>query len=127
MADTIEVIKVFTKAPRERLDFSADYSKELARDDDTLASSIWVLPSDTVDAIDNLTLFLSDAVEVDYDGKDPYFALAGDTGFTTTLAFVWIDGGTPPNTYTVENHVVTARGRKYQRRFKIRIVHKSGI
>jgi len=74
------------KDPEEYYDFSIDWSDRLGTD--TIAASIWVLPS---------------GITTDQDQ------------FTDTVATVWIDGGTHGVTYEVVNKITTTAGRRLER------------
>lgn len=116
------IIKKFTKAPAERLDYTIDYGKELTRLTDTIVSSLWVVPSFTVDNIANQAIHLDDGVSVSYDefSPSPVFSQGG-ASFTGTAATIYLAGGTLSNAYFIENRVTTASGRKYARRIMITV------
>ena len=120
------VIKKFAKAPAEKLDYAIDYGKELTRLGDTIASSLWIVPSDTVDEAGNQAIALDDGVTVDYSEASPSPVFSqGGTLFTDTKATIHLSGGTLAQEYTLENRIVTTAGRKYARRIKIVIQDKS--
>jgi hypothetical protein len=114
------VIKKFAKAPAEKLDYAVEYGKELARLEDTIASSQWIVPSNTVDGPGNQAVSLDDGVTVDYGETSPSPVFGqGGTLFTDTKATIHLSGGTLAQEYTLENRIVTAAGRKYSRRITI--------
>ena len=119
------LIKKFAKAPAEKLDYSVDYAPELSGLEDTIASSLWIVPSDTVDDAGNQAISLDDDVTVDYseDSPSPTFTQGG-TAFTDTKATIHLNGGTLGEEYTVENRIVTASGRQYTRHIIIVIQDK---
>lgn len=120
------VIKKFAKAPAEKLDYAVDYGKELTRLGDTIASSQWIVPSNTVDGPGNQAIQLNDGVTVDYGGSSPSPVFSqGGTLFTDTKAMIHLSGGTLQNEYVVENRIATAAGREYARRIKIVVQEKS--
>lgn len=114
------VIKKFTKAPAETLDYAMDYGKELTRLGDTIATSIWIIPSNTVDGPGNEAIHLDDGVTVNYSetSPSPIFSQGG-TLYTTAKAIIYLSGGVLTKEYIVENRIMTVGGRKYARRVKI--------
>lgn len=119
------IIKKFAKAPAEKLDYAIDYSRELIRLGDTIASSVWIVPSNTSDAPGNQAIRLNDGVTVDYGETSPSPVFSqGGTLFTDTKATIYLSGGTLAKEYTLENRIVTAAGRKYSRRIVIVIQAK---
>lgn len=119
------LIKKFAKAPAEKLDYAVDYAQELSGLEDSIASSLWIVPSDTVDDVGNQAVSLDDGVTVDYseDSPSPIYALGG-TLFTDTKATIHLSGGTLGEEYTVENRITTAAGRQYTRHIIIVIQDK---
>lgn len=114
------VIKKFAKAPAEKLDYAIDYGKELTRLGDTIASSQWIIPSNTVDGPGNQAIQLNDGVTINYGETSPSPVFSqGGTLFTDTKATIYLSGGTLAQEYTLENRIVTAAGRKYSRRIII--------
>ena len=81
----------FVKDPSERLDYQEDWSDWL--DSDTISSSIWSVPT----------------------GLTQY----GSATSTTTVATIWLSGGTHGQEYLVTNTVTTAGGRIGERSIKI--------
>ncbi len=119
------VIKKFTKAPTEKLDYAVEYGKELTRLEDVIASSRWIVPSNTVDGPGNQSVSLDDGVTVDYGEASPSPVFSqGGTLFTDTKATIHLSGGTLTQEYTLENRIITAAGRKYSRRIIIVIQNK---
>lgn len=116
------LIKKFAKAPAEKLDYAVDYAQELSGLEDSIASSLWIVPSDTVDDAGNQAISLDDGVTVDYseDSPSPTYTLGG-TLFTDTKAAIHLSGGTLGEEYTVESRITTADGRRYTRRIIIAI------
>lgn len=82
----------FTKDPNATLDYSIDWSKWLA--DDTILSSAWTVPAGLTQV---------------------------SASNTTTIATVWLSGGTASQSYTVTNRITTAGGRTDERSIIIRI------
>lgn len=119
------LIQKFAKAPAEKLDYAVDYSLELSGLEDTIASSLWVVPSNTVDGPGNQAIALDDDVDMDYGEGSPYPTFSqGGTLFTDTKATINLNGGTLGEEYTVENRIVTAAGRQYTRHIIIVIQDK---
>jgi hypothetical protein len=82
----------FRKDPDAVLDYAVDWSHWL--DDDTIDASEWVVP---------------DGIEKDSDTN------------TTTIATVWLSGGTLGATYTLVNHITTAAGRENDQTITIKV------
>lgn len=119
------IIKKFVKAPAEKLDYAIDYGRELIRLGDTIASSVWIVPSNTTDAPGNQAIRLDEGVTVDYGETSPSPVFSqGGTLFTDTKATIYLSGGTLAKEYTLENRIVTAAGRKYTRRIAITVQAK---
>jgi hypothetical protein len=75
----------YTKDPASTLDFAADWAAWLtARGSDTIASSVWVVPTGITSTAE---------------------------AHTTTTATIWLSGGTLGQTYDVVNRVTTTAGR----------------
>lgn len=119
------LIKKFAKAPAEKLDYSVDYAQELSGLEDTIAYSLWIVPSDTVDDVGSQAVSLDDGVTVDYseDSPSPTYAQSG-TLFTDSKATINLSGGTLNEEYTVENRITTADGRRYARQIIIQVQGK---
>lgn len=119
-------IKKMPKAPYELLDYAADYTKELAKDDDTIASSFWIVPSDTVDGSGNVAIKLADNVTViyDVDNPSPIYSQGGVLN-SATKAYIFLKGGTMDKEYLLENRMISAKGRRYSRSIIIKIQTKS--
>ncbi|MFO0271368.1 MAG: hypothetical protein ACK53W_12640 [Gemmatimonadota bacterium] len=81
-----------TKDPGARVDYDLDWSEYLGAD--TIATSSWTVPA-------GLTLYAQTA--------------------TTTVATVWIEGGTAGVDYAITNRVTTAGGRIDERSILIRV------
>ena len=110
----------FPKGPAELLDFKIDYANELAASNDTIQSSLWIVPSNTVDAPGNASVKLADGITVNLspDTPSPTYAQGG-TQKTDTNVTILLSGGTLGNVYTVENRIVTTQGRKHSRTIEI--------
>jgi hypothetical protein len=119
-------IKKFPKAPYEQLDYRIDYTAELAKETDTIASSFWIAPSDTVDHAGNAAINLTDSVTANYDkdAPSPTYQLGG-TAFTNQTATIFVKGGALEKEYVLENRITTTKGRKYSRSIKIGVQLKS--
>jgi hypothetical protein len=119
------LIQKFAKAPAEKLDYAVDYDLELTALGDTIASSLWIVPSNAVDGGGNQAIELDDDVTVSYsaDAPSPTFSQGGCL-FTDTKATINVNGGTLGAEYTVENRITTASGRKYTRQIIIKIQDK---
>jgi hypothetical protein len=115
----------FSKSPAELLDYKIDYASELAKTGDTLQTSLWVIPSNSVDSSGNTAIALADGVIVNEDpvSPSPSFSLGG-TEKTTAAVTVFLSGGTLGNVYRVQNRVTTIQGRKYSRIIEIVIEPK---
>lgn len=72
------------KDPNATLDYERDWGPWLAGDGDTIVSSEWIVP-------DGLT-------------KD-------SQSTTTTVATVWLSGGTAGQAYEITNRITTSQGR----------------
>lgn len=108
------------KAPSELLDYKVDYAAELAGTSDTIQSSAWLVPSNTVDAPGNAAIKLVDGVTVNEDPDTPSPAFTqGGTSKTVSTATIFLSGGTRGNVYRVINRVTTTQGRKYSRILEI--------
>lgn len=79
-------INSFLKDPNAVLDYQIDWSKWLS--DDTISTSTWIVP---------------DGITKDSDLS------------TTTLATIWLSGGTAGEKYPVVNRIVTSDGRTEDR------------
>ena len=86
---------VFTKDPNAVLDYSFNWATWL--DDDTISASTWT--ADTGIIIDS-------------------------SSTTTTVATVWLSGGTAGTTYTVTNRIVTAASRTEDRSLTINVAQR---
>lgn len=121
----MSLIKKFAKAPAEKLDYAVDYAQELTGLEDTIASSLWIIPSNMADDAGNQAISLDNGVTMDYseDSPSPTYALGG-TLFTDTKATIHLSGGTLGKEYTVENRITTANGRRYARQIIIQVVER---
>lgn len=120
------LIKKIPKAPYELLDYCADYTKELAKDNDAIASSLWIVPSNTVDGSGNDAIKLTDGITVNYDidNPSPIYSLGGILN-SSTKAFIFLKGGTMDKEYLLENRIISIKGRRYSRSLIIKIQPKS--
>lgn len=80
----------FVKDPSDRLDYQIDWTAWL--DGDTISASAWTVPS----------------------GLTQYSAAN-----STTVATIWLTGGTAGSEYLVTNQITTAGGRIKQRGLRI--------
>lgn len=102
------------------------YTKELAKDNDTIASSLWIVPSDTVDGAGNAAIKLADNVTVNYDADNPSPVYSqGGVLSSATKAYIFLKGGTMDKEYLLENRIITTKGRRYSRSLIIKIQPKS--
>ena len=85
-----------SKDPDEVLDYEVDWTKRL--DGDTISTSAFTVPTGTV--------------------------VVDSSSTTTTVAKVWLSGGTLDETCEVLNRVVTAGGRTFDQTMKLRIKAK---
>lgn len=85
--------QTFTKDPDAILDYRIDWSSWLGSSD-TISTSTWTVPS---------------GITKDSDSK------------TTTVAVIWLSGGTLGDDYELVNHIVTADGREDDRTITIQI------
>lgn len=85
-------IQSFNKDPQARKDYGFDWSAWLGTD--TITASTWTLPS-------GITSYAESN--------------------TTTVATVWLSGGTHGQDYLVTNQITTAGGRIEQRSLKIQV------
>jgi hypothetical protein len=90
-----ELLATYNKDPTEVLDYTIDW--ETLLDGDTISTSEW----------------------------------AADTGITqdsesetTTLAIIWVSGGTVDKQYTLTNTIVTAGGRTRVRSIAINVIER---
>lgn len=120
------IVKNFYKAPADILDYTANYTDELLKVRDFITSSEWLVPSHTNDSGGGDYVELADDVTVNYsqDAPAPVFSVAGCSN-STTMALIFIKGGTINKSYVVENRILTNGGRRYARRFTLTLVNKS--
>jgi hypothetical protein len=83
------------KDPNDVLDYTIDWSKFLGSD--TIATSIWIVPAGIT---------------------------KNSNSNTTTLATVWLSGGTAGETYQVTNRITTAGGRTKDKSFSIYVAEQ---
>lgn len=88
--------QTFVKDPDDVLDYQIDWSDWLPTGD-TISTSTWT--ADT-------------GITVDSESE------------TTTVATVWLSGGTVGNTYSVRNRIVTTGGRTKDKTIRIRVVEQ---
>ena len=81
------VLKSWKKDPSDVLDYSVNWTSWLL-DGDTISASTWAVEA---------------GITIDSESE------------TTTVATVWLSGGTAGTTYTVTNEIVTTDGRTAQR------------
>lgn len=87
-------MRVFKKAPAAVLDFTEDYTSWLSSGD-TISTSSWVVTSGLTKITDSKT---------------------------STMATVWLSGGTNGEAYLVTNRIVTTGGRTEDRSIVIHCV-----
>lgn len=110
----------FQKGPAELLDFKIDYASELGKTSDTIQTSLWIVPSNTVDAPGNTAIKLVDGVTVNSDPDTPSPTYTqGGTSKTGTDVTILLVGGTLGNVYRLENRIFTVQGRKHSRIIEI--------
>lgn len=85
----------FLKDPDAVLDYVIDWSTWL--NGDTIATSVWTVPS---------------GITQDSESE------------SSTLATIWLSGGTVGETYQVRNRITTAGGRTEDRTIRIEIVQR---
>jgi len=90
-----ELLATYNKDPAEVLDYTIDW--EALLDGDTITTSEW-----TVDT----------GITKDSDSN------------TSTLAIIWISGGTVDKQYTLTNTIVTAGGRTRVRSIAINVIER---
>ncbi len=90
-----ELLATFNKDPTEVLDYTIDW--ETLLDGDTISTSDW--------AVDT-------GITQDSESE------------TTTLAIIWVSGGTVDKQYTLTNTIVTAGGRTRVRSIAINVVER---
>lgn len=85
----------YVKDPGEKKDYAVDWSAHLD-DGDTITTSTWVVGAGLTQA-------------------------TPAPSATTTVATIWLSGGTAGTEYRVTNHVVTAQGREFERSFFVNV------
>lgn len=86
-----------TKDPDSVVDYGIDWSSYLASNNDTIASSSWIVPAGLTKASDS---------------------------HTADHAFVWLSGGTVGSTYQITNRITTAGGRTEDESIHIQIIER---
>jgi hypothetical protein len=112
-----------TKGSAEELDCRVSWAESLFYDTDSIVTSVWIVPSDTVDNVSNTKITLSDNIVPDFSAASPspVFSLGG-TSFTTNTAKIFVKGGSAGRSYTMENRITTQAGRKLLKRVLVRVV-----
>lgn len=87
----------YDKDPAEKKDYRVDWTKRLAVDSDTIASSAWAVATGLTESV------------------------TPPASNTTTTATVWLEGGTAGVAYKVTNTITTADGRIHERSFTINV------
>lgn len=95
-------MKLYSKHPDGKLDYSVDWSDFLG-DDDEITSSAW---------------------EVEEIEDDEAPVVASQEGISGGVTTVWLDAGTVGFAYLVSNHITTDAGREDTRSFVLRIEQK---
>ena len=90
-----ELLATYNKDPTEVLDYTIDW--ETLLDGDTIATSTW--------AVDT-------GITQDSESE------------TTTLAIIWVSGGTVDKQYTLTNTIVTAGARTRVRSIAINVIER---
>jgi hypothetical protein len=83
---------LFQKDPNAALDYKRDWSLWLAPTGDTIVTSTWIVPTGLTKTAESNT---------------------------TTVATVWLSGGTTGLSYQVTNRIVTAQGRTEDRTMEV--------
>jgi hypothetical protein len=83
----------FVKDPGEVKDYAIDWTAHLATSE-TITTSTWVVAT---------------GITKDSDST------------TTTVATIWLSGGSEGTEYRVTNHVVTDQGREFERSFTVNV------
>lgn len=83
----------YLKDPGEVKDYAVDWTAHLAASE-TVTTSTWVVATGLTKDSDSTT---------------------------TTLATIWLSGGTAGEEYRVTNHVITNQGREFERSFTINV------
>jgi hypothetical protein len=84
----------YTKDPGEKKDYAIDWSDHLGAD--TIATSTWVVGTGLTES-------------------------TPAPSATTTVATIWLSGGTAGTEYRVTNHVITTQGREFERSFMVNV------
>lgn len=88
--------RTFIHDPNAELDYAVDWSTWLAGGE-TITTSVWIIPDGIVE---------------------------GDTSNTTTIATVWLSGGTAGQQYAVTNRITTNQGRTDDRTINLLVQHR---
>ncbi len=113
-------IHKFPKAPFADKDYTCDYSAELDALGDSIASSVWIVPSNDVDGVGNTEITLADGVTVNVSVSAPSPTYSqGGTFINGNKTVINLDGGTLGLTYRIYNRIVTVAGRKYEKVFDV--------
>ena len=91
-----KILTTFPKDPHARLDYSIDWSQWLSAGE-AISCSVWTIES----------------------GINSF-----DQTATTSIATVWLDGGTAGITYQVANKIVTTGSRTDERTIKIKVLER---
>lgn len=84
--------------PQAKLDYAVDWSLWL-QTGETITTSTWTVPTGITQAMPN-------------------------PSNTSTVATIWLTGGTVGTHYTVTNHIVTSMGREDDRSLFIRVIER---
>jgi hypothetical protein len=87
----------FFKDPDAVLDFAVNWATWLAADSDTISTSTWTVPT---------------GITEDSESE------------TTTVATIWLSGGTAGVKYDLVNEIVTAGGRTANRTIRIHVMER---
>jgi hypothetical protein len=124
---SVSTIKTFGKDDYELLDYTADYTDELTALSDTIATSTWIVPSDSAENMGTTAVELKDSITVDYSLTSPSPKYRSSTsgavsiGATSKTTAIKLKSGTLGETYLVMNRITTAAGRQYARVFNLLI------
>jgi hypothetical protein len=122
-------VKTIAKDDFEQLDYFADYTDELTEHSDDIATSTWLVPSDSAENLGTEALNLVDDVTVDYDidAPSPKYrnGVSGAVAINSKITSVFVVGGTLGNTYRLMNRITTVEGRRYSRVMDLVIQRKS--
>ena len=88
-------MKLFTKDPNAKLDYTVDGARWLGTD--TIQTSTWTVPTGLTNE---------------------------STSNSGTTATIWLSGGAVGQRYKVTNHIVTVAGRQDDRSFEVTIAQR---